>query len=296
MPPSTERSALRPHSARGDRLRVYRKEALRRITTLAEPVRAPVRARLLRRAVARDATALPGPVLFLLVYRHANAARVQDLLKQLGPGADVRLWALDQVSEDLRPFTIGCGAGGRFDNLNALVEARAVRPGSWLVVADDDVLFVKGDVGRLLQLMGLAGLSLAQPGHSLLGWWTQPIALARPFAIAGDTNHVEIGPLFAADWAFAQEILPFPRNAGMGWGIEAGWYERKRGRYRIGVIDACRIVHLGRGYGYASGVEDDRMAERLHAAGITSPWQLQTVNRRWWRWQRRPPWDGTPPR
>jgi hypothetical protein len=200
------------------------------------------------------------------------------------------LWALEEVAPELAELTVGSGPGGRFDNLNLLYEARLVAEGSWLVVADDDVVFVRGDVTKLIQTMMEAGLNLVQPGQSLLGQWTHLVSLGRPLAIARDTNHVEIGPLFVADPQFSKEILPFPRNAGMGWGVEADWHRIKSNRYRIGVIDACRVLHLGVFGTYPAGPESERMAERLAAANVASIWQLRTSNRLWWRWQRNPPW------
>ena len=73
----------------------------------------------------------------------------------------------------------------------------------------------------MIQMMRKAGLNLAQPGQSLLGWWTVCASLSRPFSMVRDTNFVEVGPLFVADPQFAKEILPFPRDTGMGWGVEA---------------------------------------------------------------------------
>jgi hypothetical protein len=215
------------------------------------------------------------------------------LLKQLGSEVDVRLWALDEVAPDLADRTIGCGPGGRFVHLNRLYGARPVADGSWLVVADDDVLFVRGDLDRTIQLMKQAGFSLAQPGQSILGWWTTLFVLGRPFVVASDTDIVEIGPLFVADPTFAKEILPFPDQNGMGWGMEAEWYRIKEGRYRIGIIDSCRVVHLIRSARqYAVGPEMKQMHERLASCHVDSMWDLRTRNRRWWTWQNEPPWKG----
>jgi hypothetical protein len=80
----------------------------------------------------------------------------------------------------------------------------------------------------------------------------------------------------------------------MGWGVEADWYRIKLNRYRIGVIDACRVLHLGAFAAYPIGPESDRMAERLAAANVESIWQLRrSCNRRWWRWQQNPPWKNS---
>ena len=285
--------SLPRHTRSGDWLRSYWFLVVRKVTVICEPLRAPIRGKLLARAMAKSPKVSPVPIVFLLIYRSRNLALVQNLLKQIGPGADVRLWALEEVAPELADLTVGSGPGGRFDNLNLLYEARPVAEGSWLAVADDDVAFVRGDVIELIQMMRKAGLNLAQPGQSLLGWWTVCASLSRPFSIVRDTNFVEVGPLFVADPQFAKEILPFPRNTGMGWGVEADWYRIKLNRYRIGVIDACRLLHLGAVAAYPIGPESDRMAERLAAVNVKSIWQLRSCNGRWWRWQQNPPWKNS---
>lgn len=285
-----------PHrSAREIRFRALGTVALRRVTLAFEPVRGPLRRRAVARAPTRPPTASPVPIVFLLIYRQKNVALVQKLLGQLDARADVRLWALDEVAPELAELTMGSGPGWRFENLNSLYDSRPVASGSWLVVADDDVIFMRGDVGSVIRTMMRADLNLAQPAESVLGWWTQMICVARPFCIARDTNHVEIGPLFVADPEFASAMLPFPSDGGMGWGVEADWYRIKADRYRIGVVDACRVLHLSRAVSYSYAAEVERADERLAAAGVTNIWQLRTSNARWWRWQRRPPWSGARP-
>lgn len=101
-------------------------------------------------------------------------------------------------------MTLGCGPGGRFDHLNWLYAARPVVRGTWVVVADDDVVFVRGDIPETIATMQAAGFNLAQPGQTLLGYWTHLFNVGRPLVRASDTNSVEIGPIFVADPA----VLP----------------------------------------------------------------------------------------
>ena len=274
-----------------DALRNMGTSEARRLHYLLDPVLAPLRVRLIERATTHVTPAASVPVVCLMVYRARNAARAQQLISQVGPGADVRLWALDEVVPDLAVATLGCGPGGRFDHLNWLYEARPVADGAWVVVADDDVVFVRGDIPETIATMKLAGFNLAQPGQTLIGYWTQLFNLGRPFVKASDTNLVEIGPIFVADAAISREILPFPGNSGMGWGVEADWYQAKAKGFRIGIVDSCRMMHLSRGGAYLIGPEMEHLSERLASAGLHSIWQLRSRNRRWWKWQARPPWD-----
>jgi hypothetical protein len=274
------------------RARDYVAEAAALVGISLEPVRSRVRANVLAGVTANAEHPHRVPVVFLLVYRARNAEFVQLLLRQIPPHADVRLWALDEIAPELEHVTLGSGPGARFVHLNSLYESRPVADGSWLVVADDDVVFVRGNLERTIELMRRAGFALAEPGQSPLGFWTHTYNIGRPLVVASDTNLVEIGPLFIADPAFSLEMLPFPADDGMGWGIEASWYRIKEGRYRIGIIDACRMIHVSRpGRAYATAPEIRRLDERLAEAGIESIWRLRTRNARWWRWQPGPPWN-----
>jgi hypothetical protein len=281
-------------------LRILLSEAFRLaliiVSMVIDPLRSILRDRLLRRASSAPESinlALENdpPVLLLMVYRAKNSQLVKALLRQVNSNADVRLWALDEIAPELANQTIGSGPGSRFANLNKLYNAKPIEEGSWVVLADDDVFFVRGSLTRIFSIMKQAGLSLAQPSQSILGWWTSQFNVSRPFLIARDSNYVEQGPLLVADPVFAKLILPLPDENDMGWGIEAEWYRAKEGRYRIGVIDDCRVVHCARaGATYPSGPEMRSMNERLRKAGIDSLYQLQSVNGYWWKWQPTPPW------
>lgn len=231
------------------------------------------------------------PLLILMVYRASNQELVEIFLRQAGANAEIRLWALDEIAPRLLKWTVGCGPGLRFSNLNRLYVARPITEGAWVVIADDDFMFVKGDMVTTIRMMKRADFSLAQPGQSLWGWWSVLFNVARPFMNARDTNYVEQGPLVIADPTFAKKIFPLPESEDMGWGIEAEWFRFKVGSLRMGIIDASHVVHWKQNaVNYAVTPELESMHERLAISGIESMWQLQSVNDRWWRWQRTPPW------
>ena len=102
----------------------------------------------------------------LMVYRARNAHLVRALLIQVGSDADVRLWAFDDVVPELADRTVGCGSGTRFANLNKLYNSKPVDPRAWVMVADDDTFFVRGDLASMVTLMQRAEFSLAQPGQA----------------------------------------------------------------------------------------------------------------------------------
>jgi hypothetical protein len=263
----------------------------------SEPLRVKIRATLLQRArtkVAGDRQAgdTSEPTLLLMVYREKNVQLVELLLRELGPDADVRLWALDQIAPELADVTLGAGPGLRFVHLNWLYNAKRVNKDSWVVLADDDFLFINGGLARTMEVMKRANFVLAQPGQSLLGWWSILFNVSRPLTTARDTNYVEQGPIVIADPTFAPKIFPLPEKNDMGWGVEAEWFRMKEGNARIGIVDSCRVVHFKQNaVSYPVGPELKKMNERLLNAGIESMWQLQSVNGRWWRWQHAPAWE-----
>lgn len=279
---------------------VFMRLAFRKILIIAsilmEPLRSRIRSHALERHVANsqvtDSMGGEFPkLLILMVYRLRNVRLVQSLLREVSSEADVRLWAFDEIAPELRGQTVGCGPGTRFENFNFLYRSSSVEEGAWVVLADDDALFVKGSLTETIRIMIRAGFSLAQPSQSVMGWWTSLFNVSRPFSFARDTNYVEQGPIVIIESSFAKEILPLPEDKDMGWGIEAEWYKAKQGRFRFGVIDACRVAHWNRNAtSYPVGPEMISMQKRLAAVGADSVWQLQTVNGHWWKWQQSPSW------
>src|SRR5687767_6314978 len=78
------------------------------------------------------------PLRLAMVYRERNVGNVAHFLARVPAGTDVRLWALDRVSSRLVGLTYGEGRDYRFPLLNRLLE-RGAAPGTWTVLADDDV-------------------------------------------------------------------------------------------------------------------------------------------------------------
>ena len=280
-------------------LRVKYRQSLRNLFTVISIVSEPLRSKARSKALARvallksdQAVKDSPPLLVLMVYRARNVQVVQIFLRQVGSNADVRLWALDEIAPELASQTLGCGPGVRFNHFNSLYRAKPIEPESWVILTDDDVFFIKGSPTTTINMMKRAGFSLAQPGQSILGWWTDLFSIARPLVLARDTNCVEQGPMVFADPSFAALLLPLPEVNDMGWGIEAEWYRMKEGRFRIGIVDECRVVHWGKvANSYPAGPEMAGMHERLSKSGIDSIWQLRSANSYWWKWQRTPPWS-----
>ena len=227
------------------------------------------------------------PAALLCIYRERNAAVVRRLVRQgLRAGLMPRLWALDAVAPSLATWTLGDGPGAKFALLNELVRD----DDGWVVVADDDVWLPS--LSAFLWVVRRAAFDLAQPAHTRhLSHLSHAVTLRAPRSVARVTEFVEIGPLFVVSPAWRRSVVPFPADAGMGWGLEADWYALSKRGARLGIVDAVPMRHLAPvGTAYPQGVERERMAARLGAAGLEGLHEAQRTLATWRPWQRTPPW------
>lgn len=230
------------------------------------------------------------------VYRSENETHVRRLIEPaLAAGWRSAWWALDRVVAPLSAHTIGCGPGSKFELLNELI-GRLPSDYEWLVVADDDVDFVRGSLVEFVAASSLAGFALAQPAHVTWSAHSHEITLSRAMAIARHTNFVEIGPVFAAGLECLEAIVPFPHDAGMGWGLELEWADLADRGCRLGIVDATTIVHGGRvGDRYDLEGEKRLLKQKLHERGIERWRDTHRTLATWRPWQRRPPWTKRSP-
>jgi hypothetical protein len=155
--------------------------------------------------------------------------------------------------------------GGKFQNANVLLDGQPAA--DWVLVVDDDVALPRGFLDGFLALAERLGLDLAQPAQTLASHAAWRSARRVPFAIARETNFVEIGPVTAFSRRAAAELLPFP-DLRMGWGLDLHWaaLAAKRG-WRLGVIDALPVRHETRRVGGAYGpAEATQEAQRFLAS------------------------------
>jgi hypothetical protein len=186
------------------------------------------------------------------------------------PGSTLIEPALDELraSRHTTRFATGSTAelsGGKFQNANVLLEGQL--PADWVLVVDDDVALPPGFLDGFLALAERLGLDLAQPAQTLASHAAWRSARRAPFAIARQTNFVEIGPVTAFSRRAAEQLLPFP-DLRMGWGLDLHWaaLAAERG-WRLGVIDALPVRHETRPVGgaYRSG-EATQEAQRFLAS------------------------------
>jgi hypothetical protein len=226
------------------------------------------------------------------VYRRRNASVLTQLLDPaITTGWTVGLWALDEPDPSLESATVGSGAGTKFELVNRLLEARPPGAEQHVVVADDDALFVRGTIVSFLEMSVAAEFDLAQAAHI---WWSNishRITWKRPLSRARLTTFVEIGPIFAVAPAWRERIVPFPRDVGMGWGLELDWMDLRGDGCSLGIVDATSIRHLSRfATAYAPDAEIAKLTQRLGERGAPGWKGLRRTLATWRPWQKRPPW------
>ena len=214
------------------------------------------------------------------------------MIRRLPADWRVALWALDAPHPRLESHTVGSGPGTKFELLNRLY-AHANPPADFdVVVTDDDVVFRRGgSLQRLVTLVHSAGLSLAMPAHGKRSPHSFGITEHVPGAVARSTTFVEIGPLVVFTSAIRPRTLPFPEDIGMGWGLELSWHDLLGEGYRLGIVDALPIRHLGLvGVAYDEAPERTRLMRIFEERGITHWHDVQRVLGEWRQGEPTPPW------
>jgi hypothetical protein len=184
----------------------------------------------------------------------------------------VTLGALDEPAPELAGHTLlsELRGGGKFENLNALLEQVPADQAGWVLVIDDDVELPHGFLDRLLFLAERFELQLAQPALRRTSHAAWAVCRRERWSVLRRTRLVEIGPLILFHRSVISDLLPFPPLR-MGWGLDLHWggLARERG-WRLGVVDAVPIRHEARvtavDYDRRSAVEELRrfLSGRAH--------------------------------
>ncbi|HEY4278337.1 MAG TPA: hypothetical protein VGM91_08970 [Conexibacter sp.] len=188
---------------------------------------------------------------------------------------------------DVEVATCDIGGRGKFENLNALLEANDNAAGrDWLIALDDDVELPRGFLDRFLFLVERFDLRLAQPAHRRRSHAAWRVTRRQSETVVRETSFVEIGPVSAFHSSTFETLLPFPPLR-TGWGLDSHWsaLARERG-WRIGVIDAVPIRHISRAiaddYRHADAMSEARqfLAQRPYVTAVEAQRTL-AAHRRW---------------
>jgi hypothetical protein len=204
--------------------------------------------RLQRVGPALDRLAAATPVrdvLVLSVYRPSS--RLPDALAELGRTrhrVEVVVGSMADADPALAaPTRLTHLRGGKFENLNALLESRSGSIPDWTLVVDDDIDLPPRFLDHFLALIEHYDLQLAQPAQTLMSHAAWRVTRRRPASLLRRTRFVEIGPLTAFARVAANRLIPFPALR-YGWGLELHWSAVGEAEgWRLGVVDAVPVRH-----------------------------------------------------
>jgi hypothetical protein len=207
-----------------------------------------------RRATRLARAASPGREVFVIGVYRPGSLLAEALPALLSDRHRVRLalGSTGPADGSLREHTVAEGlAGGKFENLNRVLEAAAEARGGpagaagpdWTIAIDDDVRVPRAFLDRFVGVCEAFGLDLAQPAQTLRSHSAWKVTRRRPATLVRETRFVEIGPVTAFGRVAAAELLPFPELR-YGWGLDLHWaaVAAERG-WRLGVVDALPVRH-----------------------------------------------------
>ncbi|HWD85432.1 MAG TPA: hypothetical protein VG321_06750 [Solirubrobacteraceae bacterium] len=193
---------------------------------------------------------------------------------------------LERSRHDVRVETMEVGGGGKFENLNRMLERVPADGHDWLLLIDDDVRLPRRFLDVFLFLIERFDLSMAQPAHRRYSHAAWTVTRRRPGSLVRETAFVEIGPVVALNARTFATLLPFPPLKA-GWGLDNHWsaLAGQRG-WHLGVVDATPVEHALRpvaaSYDHGGAVAEartflsDRPYVRREEAGRTL-----VTHRRW---------------
>jgi hypothetical protein len=199
-----------------------------------------------RRAARLARSATPRrDVLVIGVYRPGSLlAEALPALLSERHRVRIALGSTGPADEPLREHTVAENLdGGKFENLNRLLEAAGPETPDWTIAIDDDVRVPRAFLDRFVGVCEAFELDLAQPAQTLRSHSAWKVTRRRPATLLRETRFVEIGPVTAFGRAAAAELLPFPELR-YGWGLDLHWaaLAAQRG-WRLGVVDALPVRH-----------------------------------------------------
>jgi hypothetical protein len=173
-----------------------------------------------------------------------NMARTVMQLSNRRRQVQFTLGAIDGADESLASKTVASDLrGGKFENLNWLLDQAPAGGADWFVVVDDDVQVPRGFLDRFLFLAERFRFQLVQPALRRTSHAAWRVCRRERWSVAREVQLVEIGPLLAVHRSIADHLLPFPPLR-MGWGLDLHWGGlAKQHGWRLGIIDATPIRH-----------------------------------------------------
>ncbi len=204
-------------------------------------------------------------VLALSVYR-PDSKQIEPAVSELQTARHELHLALGSTGDPLPGLAANTAAshlsGGKFQNLNALLESTGSRSFDWLLVLDDDVDLPRRFLDRFIALCEHFDLELAQPAQTLMSHAAWRVTRRRAGSLVRETRFVEIGPVTAFGMEAVAAFTPFP-DLRYGWGLDLHWaaVAEERG-WKLGVVDALPVRHesapVATSYRHEDAIEEAR--------------------------------------
>ncbi|HEY1594238.1 MAG TPA: hypothetical protein VGF74_02480 [Thermoleophilaceae bacterium] len=204
-------------------------------------------------------------VLVLSVYR-PHSRQIEPAVAELETAHHELRLALGSTGEPLPGLaanTVATGlSGGKFQNLNALLETTGGQGFDWLLVLDDDVDLPHRFLDRFVAVCEHFDLELAQPAQTLMSHAAWRVTRRRSRSLVRETRFVEIGPVTAFGMQAVAAFTPFP-DLRYGWGLDLHWAALAADRgWKLGVVDALPVRHesapVATAYRHDDAIEEAR--------------------------------------
>jgi hypothetical protein len=245
-------------------------------------------ARLALGAAGRAARAASGPprrVIVASIYGSDSdrVARSVEELRRTRHDVEFALGARDDVLSPLRDVTVASDlTGGKFENVNKVLEGRDPAARDWLLIVDDDVVLPRHFLDRFIAICEALDFALAQPAQTWRSHAAWRVTRRRGGSVARQTRFVEIGPVTALRADATASLFPFPALP-HGWGLDAHWaaLAHERG-WKLGVVDALPVRHdrapVAATYSHAAAIAEARefLRDRPYVPAVVAQ---QTVAR-----------------
>ena len=168
--------------------------------------------------------------------------------------SETKNWQLDlrwvavgsgDVPPKLLPFTtISRVRKTKFEFINSLLDGVQVEDYRYLLITDDDISLPAGFLDNYLYLQNKYSFALAQPARTHLSFIDHKFVAQLLGVEARQTRFVEIGPLFSLERQAFQLLLPFDKDAPMGWGLDFVWpVVIEESGAKMGIIDGTPVTH-----------------------------------------------------
>lgn len=132
----------------------------------------------------------------------------------------------------------------KFKLLNKILSDIDLELYDYIIFTDDDIAIHDSFIDVYVHIVDKYELKIAQPARTRHSFNIHKIVLQKDNSIARVTNFVEIGPIFSFHSSIFKNVLPFPEDAEMGWGLDYVWPKiAEKNSFKIGIVDLISADH-----------------------------------------------------